>query len=143
VVDTPHTQGFAGWFGGDPVTLPDLDLSSDNPFSVVVASSVGPEPIATTKRLLVTVIGRVEPTGFRWVDRWKREVADPGRPPLLQEPIFARVSWRRKGILNAYVLNSSGERVGPAKIEPLPGGEGATLIIDAKSPTFHWELVAD
>jgi hypothetical protein len=143
VVDTPFTRGVAGWLHGEPATFPDLDVSSDNPFGVVVASSVGPEPIATARRLLVTAIGRVEPTGFRWVDRWKREVADPGRPPFLQEPVFARVVWRRKGKIQAYVLNNSGERVGPAKLESLAGGEGATLIIDARQASFHWEMIAE
>ena len=108
-----------------------------------MASSVGPEPIATAKRLLVTAIARVQPTGFRWVDRWKREVADPGRPPLLQEPVSAQVAWRRKAKIQAYALNNSGERLGPAKTEPLPGGEGVTLVIDGKTPVFHWELTAE
>ena len=50
------------------------------------------------------MIGRVQPTGFAWVDRFRREVADPGRPPFLQEPVFGRVSWRRKGKIKGYVL---------------------------------------
>jgi hypothetical protein len=143
VIDTPHTQGLAGWTGGEAATLADLEVSSDNPFAVVVASSVGPEPIATAKRLLVTAIARVQPTGFGWVDRWKREVADPGRPPFLQEPVFAHVAWRRKGKIRAYALDNSGERTGPAKLEALPGGEGVTLVIDAKTPAFHWELTVE
>jgi hypothetical protein len=142
-IETPYTQGIAGWWNGEPASLSNLDVATDNPFAVAVASSVGPEPIATAGRLLVTAIGRVEPTGFRWVDRWRREVADPGSPPFLQEPIFARVSWRRKGKIQAYVLNNAGERVGAAKLEPMAGGEGMTLVIDAARPAFHWELVAD
>ena len=64
-----------------------------------VATSISDEPIATSKRLLVSAIARVEPTGFRWVDSWKREVADPGRPPFLQEPVAAhgRLAAQRKG----------------------------------------------
>jgi hypothetical protein len=143
VVETPFTQGIAGWFGGKSVTLPDVVVSSESPFSVVVATSVEPEPISSTKRLLVTAIGRVEPTGFRWVDRWKREVADPGRPPFLQEPVVARVVWRHKGMIKAYVLDNTGERIGSARLEALAGGEGAALIIDARTAAFHWELTAE
>jgi hypothetical protein len=143
IIDTPYTQGIAGWFGGETATFPNLEVSSDNPFAVVIASSIGPEPIATAKRVLVTAIGRVQPTGFRWVDRWKREVADPGRPPLLQEPVFARVVWRRRGKIQAYVLDNTGERSGLAKIVPLAAAEGVTLAIDAKTPAFHWELTAE
>ena len=75
----------------------------------------GPEPIATAGRLLVTVIGRVEPTGFRWVDRWRREVADPGRPPFLQEPVFARVVLAAQGEDPGLPAGQRGQRIGPAK----------------------------
>ena len=143
VIDTPFTEGIAGWSGGESVTFPNLDVSSDSPFAVVVASAVGPEPIATAKRLLVTVVGRVQPTGFRWVDRFKREVADPGRPPFLQEPVFARVVWRRNAKITGHVLNNAGERIGPAKLEPLADNAGAALVIDARVPAFHWELIAE
>ena len=97
VIDTPFTQALAGWVGRAPARLDHLEFSTENEFAVLAATSLGPEPIAEAKRLLVTAIGRVEPTGFRWVDSWKRAVADPGRPPFLQEPVRARVVWRRKG----------------------------------------------
>jgi hypothetical protein len=143
VIDTPFTQGMAGWFGAEPITFPNLEVSSDNAFAVVVASSVGSEPISTTKRLLVTVVGRVQPTGFRWVDRFKRDVADPGRSPFLQEPVFARVVWRRKGKISGYVLNNAGERTSPAKVQALPDNGGVTLIVDARTAAFNWELTAE
>ena len=47
VIDTPYTQGMAGWFGGEPVMFPNLDVSSDNAFAVIVASSADAEPIAS------------------------------------------------------------------------------------------------
>ncbi|MGC8641846.1 MAG: hypothetical protein ACP5XB_18425, partial [Isosphaeraceae bacterium] len=143
VIDTPYTQGMAGWFGPEPVVFPSLDVSSDSPFGVVVASSADTEPISRSKRLLVSVVGRVEPTGFAWVDRFRREVADPGRPPFLQEPVSGRVVWRRKGKITGYVLNNAGERVGPAKLEGLPDSAGVSLVIDAKTPAFHWELIVE
>ncbi|QEH38146.1 hypothetical protein OJF2_67440 [Aquisphaera giovannonii] len=142
-IDTPFTQGIAGWYGGELTSLAAVDIVEDNPFAVVVATSVGAEPIASAKRLLVTAIARVEPTGFAWTDRFRREAADPGRPPLLQEPVSARVSWRRKGTIRAYALDNDGGRIGEAKVEPLADGAGATLVIDGKTPAFHWELAAD
>jgi len=141
-VDTPFTQGIAGWNAGREVAFPTLTVSSESNFTVVVASSVGAEPIADAKRLLVTALGRVEPTGFRWVDPWKRDVADPGRPPLLQEPVEARVVWRRAGTIEAYALDNTGARVGRAKTEPNPDGDGVVLIIDGRTPATHWELIA-
>ena len=142
-VDTPYTQGLAGWIDGRSAAFSTLKVSSTSTFAVVVASSVGDQPIARSKRLLVSVVGQVEPTGFRWVDPWKREVADPGRPPLLQQPVEARVEWLHKGPVKGYVLDNAGNRVGPATIEPLPGGEGVALVVDGRAPAFHWELVVE
>ena len=143
LLDTPYTQGIAGWIGGETATFTHMDFATENPFAVLLATSIGDEPIATSKRLLVSAIARIEPTGFRWIDSWKREVADPGRPPFLQEPVSARVIWRRKGKVRAFVLDNTGARAGEARLETLPGREGVSLLIDGRTAAFHWELVAE
>jgi hypothetical protein len=143
VIDTPYTQALVGWSGGDPVRLAQVELATDNEFAVLAATSMGPEPIAEAKRLLVTALARVEPTGLRWVDVGKQTVADPGRPPFLQEPVRGRVAWRRKGNIRAFALDNAGRRIGPAQVETLPDGEGVALILDGRSPGFHWELMTE
>jgi hypothetical protein len=143
IVDTPFTQGVAGWSGGETAAFASMDFSTDNSFAVLIATSITDEPIATTKRLLVTAIARVQPTGFRWVSGWKREVADPGRPPILQEPVVARIVWRRKGAVRGFVLDNEGKRGDPAPLVPLKGAQGVVLAIDGKSAAFHWELIVE
>ena len=81
---------------GETASFQQLEFSTENDFAVLAATSIAAEPIASTKRLLVSAIAHVQPTGFRWTTGWKREVADPGRPPFLQEPVLASVVWRRK-----------------------------------------------
>jgi hypothetical protein len=142
VIDTPFTQGLAGWHEGQPAGFDALTVDIDNPsYAVVMATSMDSEPIATSKRLLVTAVARIEPTGFRWVDQSKREVADPGAPPLVQEPVKARVVWQRHGTIKAYALDNTGARVGPATLQKTT--EGVRLEIDGRSPTLHWELVVE
>ena len=142
IVDTPHTRAVAGWVGESGATFEGLTIDvAASPFGVVAVSSLGSEPIATGKRLLVTAVGRVEPTGFRWVDEWRREPADPGIPPLLQDPVKAKVGWKRQGNVKAYVLDNTGARVGPAMLEKVEGGY--RLAIDGRSPGIHWEMVVE
>ena len=74
---------------------------------------------------------------------WKREVADPGRPPFLQEPVTATITWRRKGKVQAYVLTTKAIGSARSPLEALPGGEGVILRIDGKTPAFHWELTVE
>jgi hypothetical protein len=141
VIDTTYTQGLAGWPGAEPASFDKLQIRIDQPYAVVVASSVGKQPIASANRLLVTAVARVEPTGYRWVDNWKRDVADPGRPPLIQEPVQAHVRWRRKGTVKAYALDNTGARARPVQLEATE--DGVVLHILGNTPTLHWELVAE
>jgi hypothetical protein len=143
VIDTPFTQALVGWPGGEPARLARVELETDNEFAVLAATSLGPEPIAEAQRLLVTALARVEPTGLRWVDVGRHSVADPGRPPFLQEPVRGRVAWKRKGNIRAFALDNAGRRIGQARVETLSDGEGVALILDGRSPGFHWELVAE
>lgn len=143
IIDTPYTQGIAGWVGADPVSLPYLEFATQNSFAVLIATSITDEPIASSNRLLVSAIARVEPTGFRWVDTLKREVADPGRPPFLQEPVAATVVWRHKGKVRAFVLDNNGSRTEEVKLSTIPGRDAVSLLIDGKTAAFHWELIAE
>jgi len=141
IVDTPHTRALAGWIGDKGVKFEGVDLEAVAPFGVLAVSALGPEPIATSNRLLVTAVARVEPTGFRSVDEWRRERADPGLPPLLHETLRGRVVWKRPGTVKAYALDNAGQRVGPAAVEKVDGG--TRLAIDPRAPTLHWELIVE
>lgn len=142
VIETPYTQGLVGWPGGELAVFDQLTVQTDQPFAVIVVSSASSEPIATTKRLLVTAVARVEPTRFRWVDELRLDVAEPGAPPLLQEPVRAKIQWRRTGTLKAFALENNGAR--GAEIPLIPKGDGVELSLDSSvGSTFHWELVVD
>jgi hypothetical protein len=143
VIDTPYTQGVAGWNNNRQVAFSQVEIQSGGGFAVVVVSSASSEPIASTKRLLVSAVGRVEPTGYLWVDSWKRQVADPGGPPFLQEPVKARIVWHHKGRVTAFVLDNDGQRKGRAKLERASNGQSHALVLDGTTAAFHWELTAE
>ncbi len=141
VIDTPHTQAVAGASGGRPIATESLIFETDAPFAVLAATALGPEPIAKAKRLLITAVAHVQPTGFRWADENRVEVADPGTPPLLVEPLLAQVVWKRAGKLHAYPLDASGARGAP--ISPERSTEGAKFTLDNKGGVLNWEFVAE
>lgn len=141
LIETLYTQGVAGWPGEETVTTPQLVFEVENPYAVVVASSAGTEPIARSKRLLVTAVARVTPTGFAYADSNRRETAAPGRPPLLAEPVKGKVTWRSKGPVQVFALDNDGKRLGPATVKSTP--DGTTLVLDASTPALHFEMVAE
>ena len=141
VVETPYTQGVAGWMGNEAVGFEHLSFEIETNYAAVIASSAGIEPIESTNRLLVSAVARVSPTGFKWADEWMRETADPGRPPLLTEPVLARVTWKHAGKLAAYALDNNGSRIGSAKVQKAEGG--LTLVLDGTTPSLHYEFVVE
>ena len=140
-IETPHTVALAGWPGGESSRGEEVTIDFDSDYAVVAASATGKEPIATASRLLVTAVARVEPTDYAWVDEFRREVADPGVPPLLREPVRATVEWRRKGTIKAYALDADGKRAGEVPL--VKTADGVRLAIDGKAAGMHWELVAE
>lgn len=147
VIDTPRTQGFAGRIAGEPAKCADLSFdlesSTDRSYGAIVVSALGSEPIAAAKRLLVTAVARVEPTGFFYADHNRLETGAPGRPPLLQEPVRAKIVWHRKGKIAAYRLDNAGKRLEKVPPERGPGNSGAILRLDGKSASTHWELAVE
>ena len=141
VIDTPFTQGVAGWPGGEAAATKDLAVEVDTTYAVIVASSATTEPLSKTKRVLISAVARVQPTGFLWADRWKKETADPGRPPLLMEPVMGKVTWTRQGNFKAYALDNNGARVHEAKLSK--SSTGVELLLEGTTATMHWELVAE
>ena len=139
VFDTPHTQGVAGWPGRKPQTFAALRIEIDSPYAVVMVSAFGTEPIASSRKLLVTAVARAEPSDLRYADIWKGQVASPGHAPILMEPVRFRVIWKKRGPIQAFALNSDGSRKGPATIKSV--ADGAMLEIEGTSSTMHWELV--
>jgi hypothetical protein len=140
-IDTPHTQVLAGWPHREPAEFETLTMASNDPYIAIAASALGKDPIARAKRILVTVVGRVQPTGYAWDDPWRFEVSQPGQPPLLLEPARASLVWKRRGTLKAYALDNAGKRAKEASLDATK--DGAKLVMDTSTGTTHWELVVE
>ena len=142
VVESPRTAVVAGWEGDRAVVLGDLAIEVvGGGYAVVALTALGPEPLARANRLLVTVVARSRPTGLTWADSSRRDVANPGRPPIQIEPVRARVSWKRKGAVEVYSLDSAGDRTKPT---PVPNTDDRVRFeLDTKAAGgIHWEVRA-
>jgi hypothetical protein len=141
-IDTPHTVVLGTWAGDRLAATEGVGLEIPAGFAVVAVSALGTEPLSRASRLLVTAVGRAQPTGLAWADTFRREVADPGRPPILLEPVRATVTWKRRGPVTAYALDESGKRLEPVAAERT--GDGVRVELGKRAAaTLHWELVAE
>ena len=93
-VDTPRTQGFAGFPQRRQVDLGDVSIALDNRFAEIVVTSLSDEPIARAKQLLISASARTENRGqvYRAL---RMSLVDVGKKPILVEPVSARVVLRR------------------------------------------------
>lgn len=140
-VDRPDVQGIVGWNRGQPASFADWKARIDNPFAIALLASRDGRAIADSGRLLLTVIGRVQPTGFRYVDAWRAAVADPGRAPLVMEPMSGEVEWTGGGRLTVHALDSAGRR---AEVVPTEvAGRASRFPIGGSRGTMHWELLIE
>ncbi|WP_152051089.1 hypothetical protein [Tautonia marina] len=137
-IDAPHTIGVAGLLQGAAASRDGLSIRSEDALGAVVVSTVLGKPIAEADRFLITAVARVQPTGLTWVDHWKREVADPGRPPLRVEPIRASITWNRDDPVTLFALDSAGRRIG--EVKGAATSNGLRFVLDRREGYLHWEL---
>jgi hypothetical protein len=140
-VDTPHTVALAGRIGNLPDEMArfgEFRLEFSDDFGVMALSSASPEPVANSKRLLLTILGRATPTGLKYKDHWQKEVADPGRPPIRVEPVAARFSFTGQGRILVRSVDNSGKA--GAFVRPVSEGETTVFELDLKSGGPNWEI---
>lgn len=127
-INTPRTQAVAGWLGGHPVATADVSVTLDTPKGVVAVASLDGRPIATSRKLLLTAIGRALP-------------AAEDREPFSSEPIKGVVTIRSDAeSLRLIPVNGAGEALEPLPVAKGGGGKGYEISLPAASGS-HWFLL--
>lgn len=122
VVDTPRTQAAAGWLGGQRIALADLQVRLDTPLATVALSSLDGEPIARSRKLLLTTVARVEPS-------------PGGRLPMRAEPVRGALRLRvRAGLQVRGPVPGEG---GAPGISAARDGEWLRLTLDGPAGQHH------
>jgi hypothetical protein len=141
-VDTPRSQGFAGFRPNDPVALGNVRIELKSPFAVVLVTALDDAPIATAKRWLVTAVGNAVNTGMALAPSGNA-LADVGHAPILVEPITGSVALAKIGgnleRVKAYALGASGERGAEVPLMRTP--DGFVLTLSPANKTMHYEIV--
>lgn len=125
VVDTPRTQAASGWLGGRTITTTDVELRLTTAKAAIAVSSLDGQPIASSTRMLVSVVAQVMPSAGDTM-------------PLLSEPVEGEIAVRTASALALQPLRIDamgspivGRREGDRVIFTLPSAGGS-----------HWYLLA-
>ncbi|MEZ5965272.1 MAG: cellulase family glycosylhydrolase [Planctomycetota bacterium] len=122
VIDTTRTQAVNGWVGGDTIATADASFEIVTPKAFVALTSLDDQPLSTSKRILVTAIGRAE--------------AAENRTPFRSEPVLGKVTLATKYSSMALVpLLGTGAR---GRSKSLSGRQGKVTLTLAANLGTHW-----
>lgn len=124
-IDTPKTQAAQGWLGGETVQLKDVELKLQTPKALVAVQSLDGSPVASSKKLLLTVMARVM-------------LSANNKPPFLSEPVEGVITLRAPAGLTLSPLKPDGTE-GAAVAAPY--ADGKYTIALSKPIVTHWYLL--
>ena len=124
-IDTEQTQAVQGWIGGRIFDLADVSFQIRTSKAAVAVSSLDSAPIARSRRLLITAVGRVVATGNN-------------RMPMLSEPLEGTIRIRAPSGLRLYALAGNGAKWFPP---PPDYRQGAYEIMLPVARGTHWFLL--
>ncbi len=143
-IDTPRTKSAIGYLAkAGPVALEGLRVDCRTEFAVVTATSLDGEPIGRSRRVLLTTVARVENTAQGFTPPLPKErswghmtwmLPAQGRPPVIAEPVRARIALRMPGEADVFALDPAGRRKGllPCRCE------NGTVLLDLSAARSIW-----
>ena len=134
-INTRGTQGVVGFTDGDPLAFDDLTVLTDNPFAVILASSLEPHRgLDSASTILVTTLARARNTGMRYAAAGDTLLA-VGEPPALLEPVSVHLRLRRSGC-RVRVLDHDGLPTG----ETIPLSDGKFWLDGRRYRTIYYAI---
>ncbi|MHB1155852.1 MAG: hypothetical protein ACYC26_03325 [Phycisphaerales bacterium] len=137
-IDTPGTQAVGGFTGGLSLDFSDMSATIETPFAVMILSSLTDEPIAASKKLLLTAVARMRNHGMKYNEAGDR-VLEMGTLPIVLEPVVGRITLQGAPIQGIYALTPSGTRLSSV---PFTSRDGATFFqLRTEFKTLHYEIL--
>ncbi len=120
--NSPSTLSIVGFVGGEQVALPGSVITFPNfgnGFASVTLTTLDGAPIESSRRILFTLVGKVENQGMIWNAQRTSVGTNWGHGPTLAEGIPAVVALSVTRVVNVWALDGTGKRMSsvPAKNE--------------------------
>ncbi len=133
-VTADRTQAVIGFAGGGSFDLPGAWIEVDTPFVSLILTALDDRPIGQSGHILVSAMARDLPTGAIQSEDGGR-LENFGNPPLMLEPVQARITLKGAPIVSARPLDIHGV---PQAVEL--DRESNTVQIDGRYRTWLYEL---
>jgi hypothetical protein len=144
IAAAPAAATFVGYIGAATLSAGDVQLTTEafgNNFAAVTVVATDGQPLASSRRILVTVCGRAENQGMVWNADRTSVGTRWGRGPTIAQYVPARVRLPVSGAPKVYALDSTGKRLKQVDAE-LVGGR-LTVASRPTDATILYEISAD
>jgi hypothetical protein len=121
LINTPRSQGAAGWISKRKISLPDLEIGVTTGNASVMAQSLDGKPLRDSRRILVSLGARAVPAG-------------PQQLPFYAEPVMGQLALRAPEGLRAYRRDANGAE----QPVPLAYRDGRYQITLDRSLRTYW-----
>jgi hypothetical protein len=123
-INTARTQAVSGWVGGEAIALADTRFDLDTRKAVVAVTSLDGQPIAESRRILVTAVARV--------------IAKGNNMPFYTEPVVGELRIKAPAGLTGTPLKANGTKDSPV---PATYNDGAYTIPLTPEIGTHWLIL--
>jgi hypothetical protein len=131
-INTDKTQAALGFLKGKNISLKDVSFAAQTNFCSLALVSLDNQPLAQSKRLLLTAAARIENKGQKYNES-KTQLKEVGRAPILVEGVEAKVVLKRAPSA-VYALDINGKRLKTI------GVEGNSFTIRKTDQAFFYEI---
>jgi len=141
IASGPSALAATGFLGGQSLTSGAITLAFPafgNNFAALTLTANDGAPLATSHRLLLTIVGRSEFTGQIWNAAHNSVGKDWGTDPALAEGIPATVTLANPDITHVWALDPTGARMTPVPVTT--NGGQATFTIGPNYKTVWYEI---
>ncbi len=135
----PRARVATGFLGGQgPIQLGGVTIECRTAFASISIISLDGQPVERSRRLLITAVSRAENTGQATIEK-HGALAEPGRTPIVAEPVDCRITLAGAGRLSACPLTPRAEKGEAARLKvERPAG---ALVVETAGARSPWLLV--
>jgi hypothetical protein len=132
-LDTRGTKGVVGFAEGLACELGNVTIAPKCRYAAVyVTAKEGDKDIESSKNLIVVAVARARNSGMKVFN--DDRILDAGKPPVVMEPVKARIAIKKAGNPKVIVLDHNGRRTE----KTLPVTDGAFEIDGARDKTCYY-----
>ncbi|MFA6563382.1 MAG: hypothetical protein WCV00_15850 [Verrucomicrobiia bacterium] len=138
---TPMCCAAVGFIGGKNVPLGDVMFDIGTPrFAAVSLLALDGNPIAASRRLLLTAVARCENTDQRWFENLDGSLKVlSAKPGTRLEPVNATITLRHSRTFKLFALDPAGRR--GLELPTNRAADGSSFVISGQS--MFYELVSE